>query len=156
VEQKYKALVQGKTILESSLHINLAEHLNSEIGLGTITDIDSAKNWLRSSFLYQRMKKNPNYYSLGTKDNQTYEECIDGVVMDSVMKLKKAELIEHVESGKDSGELASTQYGEIMSKVRSLIFLNGFRLIVPCSITLGRLQLVSVQAKIRPERHISW
>ena len=118
MEHKYKALVQGKTILESSLHINLAEHLNSEIGLGTITDIDSAKSWLRSSFLYQRMKKNPNYYSLGTKDNQTYEECIDEVVMDSVTKLKKTELIEHVEIGKDSGTLTSTQYGEIMSKVR--------------------------------------
>jgi len=102
------------------LHINLAEHLNSEIGLGTITDIDSAKIWLRSSFLYQRMKKNPNYYSLGTKDNQTYEECIDEVVMDSVAQLKKTELIEHVEDGKDSGKLTSTQYGEIMSKVRLL------------------------------------
>ncbi|KIM49392.1 hypothetical protein M413DRAFT_107246 [Hebeloma cylindrosporum] len=116
LEPKYKALVQGKTILESSLHVNLEEHVNSEIGLGTITDIDSAKNWLRSSFLYQRMKKNPDYYSLGTKDNQTYEECIDEVVMDSVTKLKKTELIEHVESGKDSGKLTSTKYGEIMSK----------------------------------------
>jgi len=112
------ALVQGKTILESSLHINLAEHLNSEIGLGTITDINSARTWLHSSFLYQRMKKNPNHYSLGTKENQTYEDCIDEVVMDSVAKLKKAELIEHVENGKDTGKLTTTQYGEIMTKVR--------------------------------------
>ena len=91
------------------------------------------------------MKKNPNYYSLGTKDNQTYEECIDEVVMDSVTKLKKTELIEHVESGKDSGKLTSTEYGEIMSKVRPFISLvTGFQLIVPCSITLGRLPSVLV------------
>lgn len=42
-ERKYKALVSGKTPLESCLHANLSEHLNSEIGLGTITDLDSAK-----------------------------------------------------------------------------------------------------------------
>jgi len=97
------------------------------------------------------MKKNPNYYSLGTKDNQTYEECIDEVVMDSVAKLKKTGLIEHVEGGKDSGKLTSTQYGEIMSKVRPSPLANGFQLIAPSSITLGRLQLVSAQAEVRPE-----
>ena len=100
----------------------MTEHLNSEIGLGTITDIDSARTWLQNSFLYQRMKKNPNYYSLGTKEKQTFEECIDEVVMDSVAKLKKTELIEHVEKGKDTGKLTTTQYGEIMSKVRALTF----------------------------------
>ncbi|EGN95664.1 hypothetical protein SERLA73DRAFT_76746 [Serpula lacrymans var. lacrymans S7.3] len=39
LEHKYRALVQGTTNLESSLHLNLTEHLNSEIGLGTIANI---------------------------------------------------------------------------------------------------------------------
>ena len=37
LEAKYKVLAQGQTILESSLHLGLSEHLNSEIALGTIT-----------------------------------------------------------------------------------------------------------------------
>ena len=33
LKQKYEALAQGNTLLESSLHLNLSEHINSEIGL---------------------------------------------------------------------------------------------------------------------------
>ncbi|KAF7363796.1 ATP-dependent DNA helicase MER3 [Mycena sanguinolenta] len=65
LEKKYRELVQGKTIVESSLHKNLSEHLNSEIGLGTITNIRSAKEWLRSSFLFQRIQKNPRTLRAG-------------------------------------------------------------------------------------------
>ena len=123
LEHKYKALVQGKTILESSLHINLAEHLNSEIGLGTITDVDTAKNWLRSSFLYQRMQRNPGYYSLSLEDKKTVRESIDDLVMQSIAQLEKTKLVNHVEDGGSNGKLTSTEYGEIMSKVRFLSFL---------------------------------
>ncbi|KAF4615166.1 hypothetical protein D9613_003174 [Agrocybe pediades] len=117
LETKYKTLVQGKTILESSLHTNLVEHLNSEIGLGTITDIMSAKTWLRSTFLYQRMLKNPNYYALiPGNDTRERQMDLDEVVMDSIQKLKKNQLIEYAEVGEGAGSLCSTQYGEIMSK----------------------------------------
>jgi ATP-dependent DNA helicase HFM1/MER3 len=122
LEQKYKALVQGKTILESSLHINLAEHLNSEIGLGTITDVDTAKNWLRSSFLYQRMQRNPQYYTLSLEDKKTVKESIDDLVMQSITHLEEIKLVNHVKDGGNNGKLTSTEYGAIMSKVRSLSF----------------------------------
>lgn len=117
LENKYKALVQGKTILESSLHVNLSEHLNSEIGLGTITSVSSAKEWLRGSFLFQRIRKNPKHYSLGKKDDQTWEERVDDLVMQSVENLRQTELIETTIDGVHSEELSSTEYGDIMSKV---------------------------------------
>lgn len=117
LEHKYKALVQGKTILESCLHVNLSEHLNSEIGLGTITNISSAKEWLRSSFLFQRIKKNPDHYSLGKDAAETWEQRVDALVMQSVEKLQKTELVEYATGGNNSGELESTEYGDIMSKV---------------------------------------
>ncbi|KJA27175.1 hypothetical protein HYPSUDRAFT_75106, partial [Hypholoma sublateritium FD-334 SS-4] len=118
--QKYKALAQGTTIIESSLHINLVEHLNSEIGLKTITDVETAKTWLRSSFLYQRMQSNPRFYSLGThsgSDQKTYQENVDDIIMNSISRLKKSQLLEHVENGADSGKLSATPFGEIMSKM---------------------------------------
>ncbi|KAG6900409.1 hypothetical protein C0993_011102 [Termitomyces sp. T159_Od127] len=113
LEQKYKALVQGKTVLESTLHTNLAEHLNSEIGLGTITSISTAKAWLRSSFLFQRLQKNPAHYSLGKDDKQTWEERVDELVLQSVEKLRQTQL---VENGPRGDELISTDFGDIMSK----------------------------------------
>ncbi|RUS21409.1 Sec63 Brl domain-containing protein [Endogone sp. FLAS-F59071] len=39
---KYETLVSGSELLESSLHENLVEHLNAEICLGTIQDVQAA------------------------------------------------------------------------------------------------------------------
>lgn len=127
--QKYKALAQGTTILESSLHSNLEEHLNSEIGLKTITNVDTAKTWLRKSFLYQRMQSNPKYYSIDTEIDtaqKTYQEAADDIVMNSIVRLQRSQLIEHTESGCDQGKLVATNYGEIMSKVEDFNFLAYF------------------------------
>ncbi|PBK78606.1 P-loop containing nucleoside triphosphate hydrolase protein [Armillaria solidipes] len=115
LESKYRELVQGKAILESSLHVNLSEHLNSEIGLGTVTSISSAADWLRNSFLFQRIRKNPRHYALGKGEDQTWEERVDDLVMQSITKLKESELITCSEDGGD-GQLSSTEYGDIMSK----------------------------------------
>ncbi|KAJ3786903.1 hypothetical protein GGU10DRAFT_386257 [Lentinula aff. detonsa] len=113
LENKYRALIQGRTIVESSLHLNLSEHLNSEIGLGTITNMNSAKEWLKSSFLFQRIQKNPNHYSLGKDESQTWEERVDDIVTQSVESLRSSELI-HKEDGNDA--IICTEYGDIMSK----------------------------------------
>ncbi|KAK7034084.1 ATP-dependent DNA helicase MER3, partial [Paramarasmius palmivorus] len=105
LEHKYRTLAQGKTIVESSLHNNLPEHLNSEIGLGTINDISSAKGWLKSSFLYQRLQKNPRHYSLNKEEDQSWEERIDDIVTQSVDSLRESELI-----AAQSTKLAQTCY----------------------------------------------
>ncbi|CCM03617.1 uncharacterized protein FIBRA_05759 [Fibroporia radiculosa] len=116
LEAKYNALVQGHSLLESCLHLNLSEHLNSEIGLGTITDLDSAKEWLRNSFLYQRIRKNPKHYAIGKEGSQTWQERIDGMVTESITNLRESELVVCSDGDEDRGQLCSTDYGDIMSK----------------------------------------
>lgn len=121
---KYQALVQGTTVLESCLHLNLTEHINSEIGLGTIRDVDSAKRWLHNSFLFQRIKQNPRHYAIGKEGNQSWEERIDDMVTESIKKLQEGQLV--VVPDKGDSALSSTEYGEIMSKVqRNGCFLQG-------------------------------
>ncbi|KAF9265706.1 P-loop containing nucleoside triphosphate hydrolase protein, partial [Marasmius fiardii PR-910] len=115
LEHKYRNLVQGESIVESSLQNNLAEHLNSEIGLGTITSVTSAKEWLKSSFLYRRIQKNPSHYSIDKGDNQTWEEKIDDIVTGGVQSLRDSELIMQVKDG-DKETLLSTEFGDIMSR----------------------------------------
>lgn len=61
-KMKYEKMVSGAEPLESCLNGNLVEHMNAEVGLGTITNVESAKTWLRSTFLYVRLKRNPAYY----------------------------------------------------------------------------------------------
>ena len=119
LEAKYRNLAHGTTLLESSLHINIAEHVNSEIGLGTITDVESAKAWLRNSFLFQRLQRNPKHYAVGKDEQQTWQERLDQMVLDSVTELKASKLVETPEDGEEH-QLRSTEYGDVMSKVRSL------------------------------------
>ncbi|KAG1761698.1 Sec63 Brl domain-containing protein [Suillus occidentalis] len=113
LENKYRDLVQGTTPLESSLHTNLTEHLNSEIGLGTITDVKTAQEWLLRSFLYRRIQKNPQHYNIGKDDRQSWQDKMDSIVMDGIEQLRETELVTY--SPRD-GELSSTEFGDIMSK----------------------------------------
>jgi ATP-dependent DNA helicase HFM1/MER3 len=100
----------------------LAEHLNSEIGLGTIKDVSTAKDWLKTSFLFQRIQKNPDHYLLKKGERQTWQERVDDLVVQGLEKLKGAELIEcdgKLEVNGNETKLTSTEYGDIMSKVRA-------------------------------------
>ena len=116
LEHKYRNLAQGRTILESSLHQNLTEHLNSEIGLGTITNVPSAKDLIHKSFLRQRIQQNPHHYHIGKSAEQTWEERLDDMVLTSIKKLRESELLE-TEGHDDVANLTVTEYGDIMSKV---------------------------------------
>lgn len=117
---KYQALSQGSKVLESCLHRNLPEHINSEIGMGTITDIESAKKWLRGSFFYQRVQKHPDFYSLerlnGDQRSLSWQERLDHLVLSSIRNLEINQLIE-MKKETATECLISTEYGEIMSKV---------------------------------------
>jgi ATP-dependent DNA helicase HFM1/MER3 len=124
LENKYRALGQSQTILESSLHTNLAEHLNSEVGLGTIRDIETAKEWILHSFMFRRLAQNPHRY---TSKEQAWKDGLDSMISKCIDDLKDAELLSYVQ-GK-SGELRSTEFGEIMSKVCILRLFTQFQLI---------------------------
>ncbi|KAE8291121.1 putative ATP-dependent DNA helicase HFM1 [Larimichthys crocea] len=61
-KDKYMKLMNGMEIIESSLHSHLMEHLNAEIVLQTISDVNMALDWIRSTLLYIRALKNPTHY----------------------------------------------------------------------------------------------
>lgn len=82
--------------------------------MGTISTVENAKDWLRHSFLFRRIQKNPRHYELGKDENQTWEEKVDEIVMQSILSLRDTQLIAYIEG---DGRLSSTEYGDIMSKV---------------------------------------
>lgn len=49
-------------VVESCLLSTLPEHLNAEIMLGTIKDVSQAIAWIRSTFLFTRVRANPQHY----------------------------------------------------------------------------------------------
>jgi ATP-dependent DNA helicase HFM1/MER3 len=108
---RYKLMISGQDILESTLHLNLIEHLNSEIGLGTVHDVYSAKRWLAGTFLSVRMRKNPTYYKFdcdtGSRDA---DERLEGVCERGIELLKNTKLIT------DDQRFTCTEYGQAMAK----------------------------------------
>ncbi|XP_011353936.1 probable ATP-dependent DNA helicase HFM1 [Pteropus vampyrus] len=60
--EKYIQMLACSDTVESSLHKHLIEHLNAEIVLHTITDVNIALEWIRSTLLYIRALKNPSHY----------------------------------------------------------------------------------------------
>ncbi len=56
--------------IESQFVSHLADHLNAEIVLGTVTNIKEAISWLSYTYLYVRMMKNPMAYGI------TYHEKV--------------------------------------------------------------------------------
>jgi ATP-dependent DNA helicase HFM1/MER3 len=91
--RRYETLVTGEEILESRLHLNLIDHMNAEIGLGTIRDLDSARKWLTGTFLYVRLQQNPAYYKLeGSRSGQCIQEQVDDICSRDITLLKEHNL----------------------------------------------------------------
>lgn len=116
LESKYQSLASGTTPLESCLHKNLLEHLNSEIGLGTIHSVSSAKAWLHTTFFFQRIQKNPCFYAIGKEEKQSWESKLDDLVAQSVATLRADQLIA-IGNDEDCDSVTSTELGDVMSKV---------------------------------------
>ncbi|XP_049628516.1 probable ATP-dependent DNA helicase HFM1 [Suncus etruscus] len=69
-KEKYIQMLACNDTVESSLHRHLIEHLNAEIVLRTITDVNIALEWIRSTLLYIRALKNPSHYGFSSGLNK--------------------------------------------------------------------------------------
>ncbi|XP_007439573.2 probable ATP-dependent DNA helicase HFM1, partial [Python bivittatus] len=91
---KYVQMLNGADTIESSLHKHLIEHLNAEIVLHTITDVNIALEWMRSTFLYIRALKNPAYYGFSTGlDRNGIEAKLQELCLKNLNNLSSLDLI---------------------------------------------------------------
>ena len=110
--ERYKKMISGQDILESTLHLNLIEHLNSEIGLGQVKDVHTAKFWLGGTFLAVRMRQNPNYYKIdGIAPGRDADERLEQVCERDIKLLQENKLITN-----DELRISCTEYGQAMSR----------------------------------------
>lgn len=93
------------------LHLNLYEHLNSEIGLGTIHDVFTAIKWLEGTFLWTRLKKNPSHYRIeGDAPNLSPEDRARRICTEALEALDKYDLIT------SESKIRCTARGEAMTR----------------------------------------
>ncbi|PWY94468.1 P-loop containing nucleoside triphosphate hydrolase protein [Aspergillus sclerotioniger CBS 115572] len=109
-ENHYEKLVSGSQSLESCLHLNLVDHLNAEIGLGNVTNIDSAIRWLAGTFLFVRMRRNPTHYHLKEDaDRGDEDEMLRQVCEKDIKLLQECGLV-------STDGLRSTNSGDAMAR----------------------------------------
>lgn len=115
VQAHYRELVSGSRDIESSLAPNLVEHVNAEIGLRGRTTEAQIEAWIRQSFMWIRLQKNPTYY-LSQEEGiglDSVEDILKHLCSKTLATLRQASLIT---CSDQSPEIASTEYGEIMSR----------------------------------------
>ncbi|CAK7229006.1 ATP-dependent DNA helicase MER3 [Sporothrix curviconia] len=136
---KYLNIESGCQPVESTLHLNLTEHLNSEIVLGTVTSLAKAVQWLRGTFLAVRLRQNPDHYKLTdeTTHARTTDEQLEEICKVGIARLADVGLIQYVD-GSDS-EFKGTQYGSAMStymvRFETMVMMLG----LPKSMTMEEL-----------------
>lgn len=109
--ERYKKMISGQDILESTLHLNLIEHLNSEISLGTVNDLYQAKRWINGTFLSVRMRQNPAYYKIsGVADGGNADERLEQVCERDIKLLEEHNLV------LDKQGFQCTEYGKAMTR----------------------------------------
>ena len=59
---RYRRLLREGKEIESRLSDDIDSHLNAEIAMGTIRDIDDVMSWLETTFYYVRAKSRPDEY----------------------------------------------------------------------------------------------
>ncbi|KAI9725928.1 MAG: Sec63 [Chrysothrix sp. TS-e1954] len=109
--RQYESLIAGQEIIESRLHLNLLDHLNAEVCLGTIHDTASAQKWLSSTFLFVRLTKNHRHYHIqGDEPGKNLDERAEQICRKGLKSLLDCELIE----GDDI--FRATEVGQAMAR----------------------------------------
>ncbi|CAK9814213.1 Activating signal cointegrator 1 complex subunit 3 [Anthophora plagiata] len=92
---RYLSLLTNQLPIESSFITYLADNLNAEIALGTISNIEEAVEWLSYTYLFVRMKLNYQVYGI------PYQETIE----DPNLERKRKELIDTAARALDKAKM---------------------------------------------------
>ncbi|CAA0824472.1 ATP-dependent DNA helicase MER3 homolog [Striga hermonthica] len=110
----YENLLNGCEMVESQLLPCMTEHLTAEIVQSTVSDITRAIEWMKCSYLYVRMKKNPQNYSIskGLTGNQI-ERHLQDICVQKVNELSQYQM---VWTDEDGFLLKPLEPGRLMTK----------------------------------------
>eukprot|EP00211_Chloroparvula_japonica_P000559 CAMPEP_0119126784 /NCGR_PEP_ID=MMETSP1310-20130426/5571_1 /TAXON_ID=464262 /ORGANISM="Genus nov. species nov., Strain RCC2339" /LENGTH=1688 /DNA_ID=CAMNT_0007116969 /DNA_START=54 /DNA_END=5120 /DNA_ORIENTATION=+ len=111
----YLSLLSQQLPIESQFNVHLADNLNAEIVLGTVTNVVEAITWLSYTYLFVRMCRNPIAY--GINHLQKLEDA-------SLLKTRRKWIVNAAQTlhdcrmvrfDKESGSLSATGFGRAAS-----------------------------------------
>ncbi|ALC46005.1 CG5205 [Drosophila busckii] len=92
----YLSLLTNQFPIESNFVQCLADNLNAEICLGTISNVEEAIEWLSYTYLFVRMRINPHVYGIEYAELQkdpSLEARRRALIMGAAMSLDKAKMM---------------------------------------------------------------
>ena len=116
--QHYLSAVTQQQPIESKFSRKLVDNLNAEISLGTVTSLSEAVTWLGYSYLFVRMKRDPQNYGIDWNEYQDDPQLGQRrrkLIVDAARTLHRSQMIifnEKTEElrAKDVGRIASQYY----------------------------------------------
>lgn len=100
----YLSLLTNQFPIESNFVQCLADNLNAEVSLGTISNVQEAIEWLSYTYLFVRMRINPQVYGLNYTDVEEDPSLTlhrRKLIHDAAMGLDKAKMIRYNERTED-------------------------------------------------------
>jgi pre-mRNA-splicing helicase BRR2 len=94
---------------------SLSDQLNAEIVLGTVANLKEAVNWLSYTYLFIRMRRNPDLYGVNPDElsnDPTLIQTRVNLAHSAALKLQKAGMIKYDQR---SGALLATALGKVGS-----------------------------------------
>lgn len=111
----YLSLLTNQFPIESNFIQCLGDNLNAEVSLGTICNVQEAIEWLSYTYLFVRMRINPQVYGLNysdVEDDPSLDAKRRQLIHASAMALDKARMIRYNER---TGDLNVTDLGRTAS-----------------------------------------
>ena len=111
----YLSLNNMQLPIESQFVSQLADQLNAEIVMGSVSNLNDGVNWLAYTYLYIRMLRAPNLYGL-TQENLKQDPFLvqrrTDLIHSAAILIDKAGLIRY---DKRTGAMVSTPIGKVAS-----------------------------------------
>lgn len=124
----YLSLMTHQTPIESRFIERLADHLNAEIALGTVTNIEEGMRWLSYTFLYPRLRKNPLAYGISHDEKLADPDLVQHRTTLIVKAAQVLDAARMVRFNEVNGYLHITDLGRVAShfyiKVESVQLFN--------------------------------
>ena len=111
----YVNLLLSQMPIESQFKALLADNMNAEIVLGNIASLSEAISWLRYSYLYIRMRKNPSVYGVTPQQCQQDPALLGELEKLSLIALKSLKRIGMIGFDENSAIIRSKELGRIAS-----------------------------------------
>ena len=111
----YLGMITHSIPIESKFVEGLADHLNAEVALGTVTNVREGVSWLGYTYLIVRMRKNPLAYGISWEELAMDPELVDyrrNLIIEAARALDRARMVRFDER---SGNIYTAEMGRVAS-----------------------------------------